>query len=650
MSRLISVIALLGLSAVVNADATMTQVSGYIGCHKRTYEARQVVDASFDVNGSPDYIAITEVFPDTPEPVSYNYRIYSGREVIYQRSSTSTGFGPATYFISFKNSTPAKIRIVSEDKNKSVLIGGVRGVTRAELNSLLAGDSFRIMGLVPPGATTEEQDEWVKMLAEKLPEVPRYGIGKGFSSEISFANSPPEHVRAQVGKCERWARQHDMPAMLGLVTWWGGTPGNQPDGLGGKFGDVKYQQVCYCPDFEHPENPELKALLGDRYNPHYGLSVPNQWSSTPWLTMNSDLLNEYRYKRLGEVISVIAQASGSSWINCLYLENEPRYWDTHCEEGNSKSGRQGKELWADFNPMTVSDAKEDGVNLDPTDGLSNEELSWLHRNVGKYNQEMVDVTLGFFKEHMPDYNKPLYTHSLQHKDMFPGGPIKHSAAEWACAVGARSGIEGLWTQPSDFVRLREWDKWANINREENDGRDMEEHLWDLRVTYMMGSDLYNSYNWHAIGAQRFFDYVNEFLAELPLTESTAAAFEIIDDSSAWLRTRADLQAFDHLVIPVNLKAFGDRAIMRISDSNGRLIGYGECELSAQFGAAELCFEFANFVESNYRSECKIDVEILDSLGRRVPKAVSLREASADRLKLSLDLRTQRALSLWIMAD
>ena len=51
--------------------------------------------------------------------------------------------------------------------------------------------------------------------------------------------------------------------MLGLVSWWAGTPLNVDDGLGGKFGDLKYQQVCYSPNVEVPENPDLRKLLGE---------------------------------------------------------------------------------------------------------------------------------------------------------------------------------------------------------------------------------------------------------------------------------------------------------------------------------------------------------------------------------------------------
>ena len=85
--------------------------------------------------------------------------------------------------------------------------------------------------------------------------------------------------------------------------------------------------------------------------------------------MNSPTLNSYRHGRLGWALGALTDRVSKSGIDLagVYLENEPRYWDTACEAGNPK--RQWKTCWADFNPFVISDAKKDGVNIDPSDGL-----------------------------------------------------------------------------------------------------------------------------------------------------------------------------------------------------------------------------------------------------------------------------------------
>ncbi len=624
-------------------------VSGYIGSHKLTFAARSITDeAEFKVEGDPDYLAITEVYPDSRKPAEYSYTVSAPGTGICFRTHRSTGFGPVTWFVKVKRKPVGTIRLLAAS-GSPVLISSVWGVTEERLRTLLANDRFTIMGLVP-GGKPEARENWMRMLAEKLPRKARYGIGAGFSSEICYANSKPETVRAQLEACLGWARKYDLPAMLGLVSWWSGSPIHEPDGLGGRFGDIKYQQVCYSPDVESEENPELKALLGDRYDRHYGLSVPNQWSSVPWLTMNSDALNSYRYGRLDEAVEVLKQLGKPDWVDSIYLENEPRYWDTACEAGNPKAGRQGKTLWADFNPLVTQAAKKDGVVLDPSDGLADEELAWLHRNVGVYNQGIVDAARKSMAKRDFAGSLPLYTHSLQHRDMFPGGPINHPASEWAYADGARTGIEGMWSHPSDFTRLREWGRWANLNREENDGHHTDEHLWDLRVAYMMGADLYNSYNWHAIGAERFFEYVDEFVRDLPVVTLPPVDLRSKAPRVLEMRSPMKLQAFSRVEVSVEAAAaLRGMAWLVVESPLGSFRSEGT-SLDLKKGAHALAFDFTTPAEASCHDSATLTLEVSDHKGRPPrPGSIRLIADSPENVKLTLDLRTQRALSLAVIS-
>ncbi|MGC8863089.1 MAG: hypothetical protein ACP5R5_09990 [Armatimonadota bacterium] len=647
-------LAILGvvILAGVTSASELVEVTGFIGCHKLTFKAQSISkEARFTLKGPADYIAVTEVYPDEPRPVTYQYRISGSGIGSFERCYASQGFGPVTYFLRVRNAPVGTIKITNHltgSKARPVLIQSVRCVKASDLENLLEWDRFTIMGLIPDGKP-DERDSWLSLLARNLAPRPEYHINVGFSSEIYYANRDRTNVREQIALCEAFAKKYKLPALLGLVSWWAGTPVHVDDGQGGKFGDVRYQQICYSPDVESPENPDLKALLGDRYDAHYGLSVPNQWSNCPWLTMNSPVLNAYRAKRLDEAIQELRAVSGGSaaWIKALFVENEPRYWDSDCEAGNPNSKR--KVLWADFNPLAVEAAKTDGIDLNPADGLSNEELAWLHRNVGRYNQETVDVVNKARAAHRFAESVPLYTHSLQLRSLFPGAAINHPASEWAYADGARTGIEGMWSQPSDFVRVREWGPWSNLNREENDGRHIDLHLWDLRVSYMLGADLYNSYNWHAIGAQRFFDYAKEFLSQFPVVVLPPAHARYVDRTSLKIKTPMELQAFSRLEVQVKVnKRISGAAFLGIAFDDGRCFTSQQQPVNLQPGVRTLGIDFATPPEIPHDKEALLALSVFDSRGKRAPDAIAFTPESVQALKLILDLRTQRALSLFVI--
>jgi hypothetical protein len=165
-----------------------------------------------------------------------------------------------------------------------------------------------------------------------------------------------------------------MPVQLSLDTWWGSTPGGA-DGRGGFWTDVAYQQVVY--------NDTQKQ---------FELSIPNRWSSTPWLTMNDPALNEFKASRLRRAaaylrsrVDAVTTAGAANPILAINLDNEPVYWAS----GNAGLGNDL--LLADFNPTAVAAAAKDGVTLDPIDGLSREERVWLHRNILHYNRIIGDA-------------------------------------------------------------------------------------------------------------------------------------------------------------------------------------------------------------------------------------------------------------------
>jgi hypothetical protein len=162
-----------------------------------------------------------------------------------------------------------------------------------------------------------------------------------------------------------------LPVELQFITWWAGTPMGM-DGRGGRWLDPEYQQVTYDP------------ATGD-----YGLTVPNRWSNVPWLTMRHPRFNAFKSKRFniaGRVLREVwdkwhATRSDPFPVFSIVLDNEPTYWAAGMPNSSMT-------LQADFNPAMVAAAKEEGLTLDPADGLSEAERLFLQRTILAYNRVM----------------------------------------------------------------------------------------------------------------------------------------------------------------------------------------------------------------------------------------------------------------------
>ncbi len=190
-----------------------------------------------------------------------------------------------------------------------------------------------------------------------------------FTAFVPYAALDAREVEERIDYLLHLADAADMPVQMGFDTWWGSTPGGS-DGKGGFWTDVKYQQVVY--------NASRRA---------YQLSIPNRWSNTPWLSVNHPDLLAFKTRRLTESLAYLARrdaerrADGQpSRVLAVNLDNEPVYW------ASGNAGLGSDLLLADFNPHTVAAARRDGVRLDPADGLSAKERSWLARNLLGYNE------------------------------------------------------------------------------------------------------------------------------------------------------------------------------------------------------------------------------------------------------------------------
>ena len=182
---------------------------------------------------------------------------------------------------------------------------------------------------------------------------------------------PRERIEENLDRLMAACAAAGMPAEIQLNTWWAGTPIGF-DGLGGRWTDPEYQQITYDPDTRS-----------------FDLNVPNRWSSTPWLTVRHPRLNAFKARRFELAGRILrdrwerAAAAGGAELPAagIVLDNEVTYWAAGMPD-------TPRNLQADFNPAMVTAARDEGVVLDPEDGLSEAEIGFLRRSLRTYNREM----------------------------------------------------------------------------------------------------------------------------------------------------------------------------------------------------------------------------------------------------------------------
>ena len=97
------------------------------------------------------------------------------------------------------------------------------------------------------------------------------------------------------------------------------------------------------------------------------------------------------------------------------------------------------------------------------------------------------------------------------------------------------------------------------------------------------------------------------------------------------------------------KAIKGTARLTVTDSSGNLIGMSCQQINASPHTALLPFEFAEAVQLPRQDTAAAKLEILDENGKAVPGAVKIRLDADAPVEISLDLVTQRALSLAVIA-
>ena len=237
------------------------------------------------------------------------------------------------------------------------------------------------------------------------------------------------------------SHRFDMPLEIQAITWWGGTPSGF-DGLGGRWHDPTYQQVTYWPAKRE-----------------YGLSVPNMWGNTPWLTVGNERLNNYKFGafwQFGAMLQQLSEADANR-IFSVVLDNEVTYW---------VAGNPGTPagLEADFNPSMVAAAKAVGVELNPERGESHAAKHFLRQCLLYYNSKMNEgIRKGLGPSSLADR---VYTHTFI---SYVGGlfPDFMDAAKVGVLKYGRFGGEwaDIFQDTALLEEFREIGVPAGVNRE-----------------------------------------------------------------------------------------------------------------------------------------------------------------------------------------
>lgn len=358
-------------------------VSVLVGDNDGAYTVRTLgeygSELSFTISGvTPNagaMIDIEEIHLRRDGAIAYSVYI-NGREV-FGRTYDPNADGPNHSFFDIPadvvgNSDRLQVRIVSKCDNE-IRIRRVWAISDPENLAQQQGISQKMDVVLMLNYTPDNLNyPYLKALVDSYRCEGMYNVGLCW--EINYLQWGKEKTEAYLNNVIAASIQTGAVLYLGINSWWGGTAAG-PDGLGGMWQDVPYQQITY------------DATNSDGRG-NWQLSSPNEFSNTPWLSMNNDYYNQVRLQRIRETVEFIQLRTAELSLAGqdlppihLYTENEPYYWPINWAQYDFNNYPNGV---GDFSHWVIEDAAADGITLDPTDGLSKQEAQWLYRNLHTY--------------------------------------------------------------------------------------------------------------------------------------------------------------------------------------------------------------------------------------------------------------------------
>ncbi|MEQ7005913.1 hypothetical protein ABN028_06885 [Actinopolymorpha sp. B17G11] len=530
------------------------------------YSARSVRDGGrfsvrLDVDRTqPLTLQFREIRPNDAWGETFGFRVLLDGTLFYVRDPATSDPGGGPYSSFFLDSAdPAVIGdgevvvTVEGSSSEPAYVGEIWAY--ADLPGMVNAQDMRVpdrmvfvLGQDHRGeAYFRSRLDYVRSAIHESPEV-----GRGMAVLDYFPVRSAAQMSANYQLWLRLSREYGLPFGIESTSDWEGTPGGVPDGKGGTFGDLEYHQVLWSPqDQTGPDkdvfrDQRLDDLLGEAYEPRYGLSVPNIWGSTPWLTWRNPDLNAYLEKKADESLDVIRplvwdlQRSGEAdRVLDFSTTMESTYWSKRGGKGvadqaytDYNGGVERRDLYADYNPSTVAAAKAEGVVLDPADGLSEAEKRWLFRNQSYPQQLFADVFYAGLPRQRIDAGADgavFPTDGLRHnvhaevysRMQEPYWDDVHPSIAQGIVHRARPGSEyielddytkgGFW----HLQKSREFGRIANPNLENSVSGYAPDKTMLLRQTYVNGSRYTSIYNWQgADSPDAVATWVNPFVDDL----------------------------------------------------------------------------------------------------------------------------------------
>lgn len=235
---------------------------------------------------------------------------------------------------------------------------------------------------------------------------------------VGYARRSQEENRKLIDHALDVSAASGVPVHFMFNTWWGAA-NIGPDGLGGYFSDLQYESVIYNEDT-------------GTFRP----SFPNQWGNTLWATKSHPHLNLVNNYMIGVVARYLEDRTAMVRASSPAMPDPVIY------------AEWGPGFGPDFNPAVIEAARQDGVTLDPRDGLSAEEGHWITESYGAYFARQIPfyhaalgrghILAGPEGQNLPD--NPLIDNIYTHGYWGVGSPLydrKH--AFWQQCMN-----EGMW--------------------------------------------------------------------------------------------------------------------------------------------------------------------------------------------------------------
>ncbi len=304
-------------------------------------------------SNSPIVLELEEIHQMSPN--AFGYTILVDDQPIYFRSYEELVKSPMRYFVAMDrakilNLSKIKVTIRSESNSKFQ----ISRVTGYHDFYKLAGEQ-KILQPLQIYSFCDQNPKNISKIKKTFGTYENFTVGAMIGLP-SLIMSPEENSRIIESSLSLF-KNEKLPFAIMPAQWWGYTVAHA-DGLGGYFGDLKYNQIIYNP-----------------FSKKYHATTPNQWSNTPWPSMNSLYFNKKAEERAEFVAQEIADRYSLSQLTgdgmpsgALVMEWGSGYW------------RNG-----DFSDDVVQAARAQGIKLDPTDGLSFAEKNWMQRNIATYN-------------------------------------------------------------------------------------------------------------------------------------------------------------------------------------------------------------------------------------------------------------------------